>query len=314
MTFSCSIVFPDDGSVLCRQMLNSFSASLAPGTIANRKKQAYQYIKFALLNNVPYLNPSITHACMYLQHLANTHAAPTSIKNYLSGAKSWISEHGGSIQGFCSPQFSQLLKSFTKKSSHVPARAQPLQPHHIQAICRLLDRSPSAPLAAKPAVLLAYACFLRTSNLLSPTMQQWGGPHTLLASEVRVNHQGLSLFIRSTKTRSDPSGIVFSIDRSPTPELCPVRAWERYKSLVRPWALGPAFVHMNRLPLTPAQLVKLMRLALEHFTDIVPQRVSMHSLRRGATQAAVDQGLPLELVMARGTWKSPAGMKPYLAS
>lgn len=299
--------------MLCGQMLNSYAHSLAPGTIANRRKQAYEYVKFALLNNVPLLAPSTTQACMFAQHLANIHAAPTSVKNYISGARSWLSEHQGSIQGFLSPQLAQLVKSFTKKSTHVPSRAPPLQPHHLQVICRLLDRSPSAPLAAKPAILIGYACLLRASNLLSPTMLEWGGPHTLLASEITLTGEGLSIFIHSTKTRSDPAGLYFNIHRSSNLELCPVAAWIRYKEVVKPWALGPAFIHSNRLPLTPAQLVKLMRLALKGCTDINPQRVSMHSLRRGGTQSAVDQGLPVDLVRARGTWKSKSGMQPYLA-
>lgn len=294
-------------------MLNSYASSLAPGTINNRRKQAHEYIKFAIINRVPYLNPSPTDACMFAQHLENIHAAPGSVKNYLSGARTWITEHQGSPQAFLSPQLAQLVKGFVKNSSHVTSRAPPLQPQHIYAICRFLDQSSAAPLAAKPAVLIAYSCFLRASNLLSPTMQQWGGPHTLQASDVTVNEKGLSIFIRSTKTRSDPAGLTFNINRLADQEVCPVRAWQRYKLAVRPWAFGPAFIHMNRLPLTPAQLVKLMRLALRYFSDLPPERVSMHSLRRGATQAAVDQGIPLDVVRARGTWASTAGIRPYLA-
>lgn len=312
-TYKCYLFLLDDGSALCSQMMSSYSNSLAPGTLVNRRKQAEEYLKFSIMYKVPFLQPSVTQVCMFAQHLANIHAAPSSVKNYLSGAKTWVSEHCGAVHPFLSPQLAQLVKGFTKNSPHVPSRAPPLQPHHIRAICRLLDQSPSAPLAAKPAILMGYATFLRSSNLLSPTMEEWGGPHTLLASEVISTNDGLKICVRSTKTRSDSQGLTFFIPREDSPEFCPVVAWNRYKTLVRPWALGPAFVHMNRTPLTPAQLVKLMRLALQYFTDIPPGRVSMHSLRRGATQAAVDQGIPLKTVQARGTWKSSATMKTYLA-
>lgn len=206
-----------------------------------------------------------------------------------------------------------MVKGFAKNSTHVLTRAAPLQPNHVRAICEFLDQSRAAPLAAKPAVLIGYASFLHASNLLSPSMQQWGGPHTLLAADISTTSDGLTIAIRSTKTRSAPTGLYFSIPRGPVHELCPVRAWTTYRRIVRPWALGPAFVHLNRLPLTPAQVVKLMRLALRDFTDIIPQQVSMHSLCRGGTQAAIDQGVPLDTVQARGTWSSPSGMRPYLA-
>lgn len=294
-------------------MLASYSSSLAPGTVANRQKQAAVYIKFAIMYRVPLLHPSLTQVCMFGQHLANLHAAPGSLKNYISGAKSWISDHHGSIQPFLAPQFAQLIKGFIKKSKHVPSRAQPILPHHLRAICLLLDSTPSAPPAAKPALLIGYACFLRTSNILSPTMSQWGGPHTLVAGDIQIHHDGLQILVRSTKTRSPSQGIKFFIPYEHSPDLCPVRAWIIYKSLVRPWALGPAFIHINGLPLTGPQLVKLMRLALKNFDDIIPSKVSMHSIRRGATQSAAEQGAPLEEIMARGTWSSISGISPYLA-
>lgn len=290
-------------------MAASYHRALAPGTNANKKKQAEEYLHFALLYKVPYLAPSLTHICMYAQLLANKHAAPGSIKNYLSGAKSWLSEHGGSVASFASPQLSQLVKGLTKNSGHIPTQAPPLGPHHVRAICDFLDASPAAPLAIKPALLIRFSCFLRASNLLSPSMAEWGGPHTLLGMDVRLSPAGLTVFIRSTKTRSDPKGLAFSIPANLQDRYCPVAA---YKSVVNPWPLGPAFLLQNNLPLTPRHVVGIMRLALKDHRDIDASRISMHSLRRGATHTAVDQGVDLQTVQSRGTWKSAAGMKPYL--
>lgn len=308
------LCLPDDGSPLCKQMLSSFSTSIAPGTLVNRRKQAEEYVRFSLLYNVPYLHPSITQVCMYSQYLANKFAAPASIKNYLSGAKTWVGEHRGSVHSFLAPQLAQLVKGFVKNSSHVTVRAPPLLPHHIRHICSVLDVSPSAPLALKPALLIGYDCFLRASNLLSPTMLEWGGPHTLLAADIKVTLSGLQVLVRSTKTRPASAACSFYIPRGDFPQFCPVEAWIHYKQTVRPWALGPAFVHINRQPLTPAQVVKILRLALKDHVDICAARVSMHSLRRGATQAAADKGISLHEIQARGTWASPTGMRPYLKS
>lgn len=293
-------------------MAASYASALAPGTQANKKKQAEEYLQFSLLYKVPYLSPTVTHACMFAQHLANKHASPASIKNYISGAKSWVLEHGGCWQAFASHQLGLQVKSFVKKSTHVPSRAAPLGPHHMIIICDFLDGSPSAPLAAKPALLIGFSCFLRASNLVSPSMLEWGGPHTLVAMDVSASPSGATIFIRSTKTRSDPRGCSFFIPSGQQTKYCPVAAWQRYKTLMNPWPLGPAFVTNDRRPVTARHLVGLMRIALKDCTDIDISKISMHSLRRGATHTAIDQGFPLETIQQRGTWKSPAGMKPYL--
>lgn len=294
-------------------MQASYASSLAPGTLANRNKQAKDYLTFALLYRVPYLSPSVTHVCMYAQRLANKHAAPTSVKNYLSGAKTWVTEHSGAFQAFESPELARLVKGFVKNSSHVPVRAFPLSARHIRTICDFLDASEEAPLGAKPAILIGFSCFLRGSNLLSPTMLEWGGPHTLAALDIKESAQGLAIYIRSTKTRCAQTGLSFIIPPGTNSRYCPLAAWRRYKAAVRPWPLGPAFLNHNNLPLTPRQLVGLMRLALAGESDVTPSQVSMHSLRRGATHTAVDNGLSMDTIQVRGTWRSRSSMGPYLA-
>lgn len=111
----------DDGSTLFTQMVSSYSTAIAPGTAANRKKQAEEYLRFTILYNVPHLSPTVTHVCMYAQRLANKHVAPNSIKNYLSGAKTWVAEHQGSTAAFFAPQLALLVKGFVKKSTHEPS-------------------------------------------------------------------------------------------------------------------------------------------------------------------------------------------------
>lgn len=314
MTYNILTIFLDDGTALCQQMLESYSTSLAPGTLINRRKQAEEYVRFAVMYNFAPLAPSITNACMFAQHLALKHAAPGSLKNSISGARLWIQEHNGYLEAFNSIQLSRLVKSFVKKSTHVPRRAARLLPHHIKRLCSIADSSSSFPLAFKPAILIGYTCLLRGSNLLSPSTQEWAGPHTLLAKDITRSSEGLLVLIRSTKTRCDPRGQTFTIPLAQDPSFCPVLAWDHYKAFVNPAASGPAFIQLDRRPLTPTIMVKIMRAALMCEQDIIPTDISMHSLRRGATAAAVNQGLTLAEIKLRGTWKSDSGIRPYLAA
>lgn len=249
----------------------------------------------------------------YTQYLKNSQFAPTSVKNYLSGAKTWIAEHGGDSGPFLSFEFQQLYAGISKRSEHSPRRAAPLTPDHLRTIALFLDSTPSAPRGAKPCILLGYFTFLRSSNLLSPSMSSWGGPHTISAQDIHLSDEGVTITVRSTKTKSASKPVATTIPWHPDPVICPARAWMRYFHQVRPWILGPAFLTDNRQPLTARHLVGFMRLALQNCHDIIPARVSMHSLRRGAVQHATSTGLSIEQIKERGMWRSDSGVSPYLS-
>lgn len=299
--------------MLYDQMIGSYYDSVAPGTLANRLTQARCYVTFATYYGFDHLNPDSTSICMYIQFLKNSYTAPRTIKNYLSGARTWISEHGGNVSSFKSFEFHQLASCLTKRSLHVPARAAPLTWEHIRIIVNFLDKTPVVPLSAKPCVLIGFHSFLRSGNLLSPTMSSWGGPHTISAHDITVSDEGLHITIRSTKTKSDASTVITVIPWQDDPQICPASSWMRYHHQVKPWTLGPAFLLNTGRPLTPRHLVGFMRLALRDCRDINTSRVSMHSLRRGAVQAAAAAGFNIDQIKNFRMWKSNSGVAPYLA-
>lgn len=293
-------------------MLDSYSTSIAPGTAANRLTQAKTYISFAVMYQFDPLKPTSSQLCMYLQYLRNSFAAPTTVKNYLSGARTWMGEHGGDVSPFSTLEYHQLSSGLTKRSSHLTKRAAPLGWKHIQIIISFVDSTPGVPLAVKPCILIGFHTFLRSSNLLSPTMSSWGGPHTLAARDLMLSDRGLDITVHSTKTKSDPKPVQSTIPWSSDSHLCTALAWFKYASKIQPWALGPAFLTDQRVPLTARHVVGFMRLALRDSKDLDPARISLHSLRRGATQEAAQQGLSLPALKDRGMWRSDSGIAPYL--
>lgn len=81
-------------------MRRTFDRALAPGTKKNREIQAKMYIKFMLAYQFNFLAPSIAQLAMYTTFLGNSYSSPATIKNYMSGAKAWVYEHGGNLNGF----------------------------------------------------------------------------------------------------------------------------------------------------------------------------------------------------------------------
>lgn len=251
--------------------------------------------------------------CMYAQYLKNSHPAPQRVKNYMSGAKTWVAEHGGLIQPFLSRELDQLTKGFVKNSSHVPKRAFPLSVPHLLLISDYVRSNPSLPFSVLPCVVIGFKCFLRSSNLLSPSMQVWGGPHTLLARDLMISNNQLLVSISSTKTKWDNRPETFVLDREQDQRICPVALWAEYSSVFRRAIFGPAFLTNEHLPFTAHHVVGTMRAALASLPDIDQGRLSLHSLRRGAAQDAVDKGAGIQEIKTLGLWKTDSGLKPYLS-
>lgn len=220
-------------------MLNTYSSALAPGTYINRAKQAESFITFAVLY-VNYFAPSVTDICMYSQYLANKHPSISTVKNYLSGAKSWVAEHNGNIDSFLSNEVPTLCKGIAKNSDHVVSRALPLTIAMLSQVCKFLDCYMLAIPAIKPCLLIGFSCYLRGGNLVYSGNDPWLDSHVLKANDVVIEERGLSIRIPSTKTLRFP--YYLHIPYNLNALLCPVRAWITYKSKVNPRPHGPAFV------------------------------------------------------------------------
>lgn len=291
-------------------MIQTYHRALAPGTYLNREKQAHLYLTFAVLYNVPYLHPLPVHICMYSQFLVNRFGSIASVKNYMSGARTWVVEHGGDPYSFAGHEHSTMIKSLTKDSTHVVKRAFPLTIDHIMKIVSYLDKARNVPPCIKPCILIGFSCYLRSSNLVAPSFSVIGGPHTLLARNIVDCGASLKVVIMSTKTKRVPYSLV--IPSSELPLMCPVLAWRSYCFSVHLQPNQPAFVLNNKTPLSAALVVSLMKDALKSDPNVDVQLISMHSLRRGAAQQAAKFGAPLSDIMARGGWASKAGVRPYL--
>lgn len=150
--------------VPCITKWYSYNSSVAPGTVANCVRQAKSYVKFTVLYNIPPLHPTDIHLCMYAQYLSNSHSCPQTVKNYISGAKTWVAEHGASIQPFLSRELDQLTKGYAKKSTHVPKRAYPLTVSHLAVISNYVRANPALPFSILPCIIVGLKCFLRASN------------------------------------------------------------------------------------------------------------------------------------------------------
>lgn len=293
-------------------MLDSYENALAKGTVANKVRQAKLYIKFSIIYKFNCLNPNIINLGMYARFLANSFTSPTTCKNYMSGAKSWVRDHGGPISSFESYHVATVIKGIQTSSTHVPSPAPPILQKELHVIVSYIDRYFPHLLNVKAAVLLGFCCMLRSSNLLAPTVAAWAGPHTLYMSDVSRVHSGLRVAIRSSKTFKNKPPVILDVCEAPGSILCPVSAWVRYVRVFKPPISGVAFRQPSGSPLTARPVVDLIRQALQFSGYPNYNQFSLHSLRRGAAHTAALLGVPNEHIKVQGTWTSDAGLNYYL--
>lgn len=297
---------------LYHQTLATFHLALASGTMKNRSKQALTYIKFMIAYNFDWMNPTLTQLAMFTQFLGNSFASPASVKNYFSGAKNWLYLHRGSTRFFQGQELAMMSKALAEKSIHVPAPASPLTPQDIKIICQYIDANQPHHPAIKASILMAFATFMRVSNILSPNKSSNNLTHTLLAKDVQFDGQCIWITIRSTKTRRTGKPHILQVLPTVSVDTCPVRTWLYYKSNIQPCPLGPAFMIDGSTPLTPPPVVDVMRRALTLAGRTFPTKVSFHSLRRGGAQTAAYRGASEQELMNHGTWSSKEGLSAYL--
>ena len=286
----------------------TYSNAYSVGTQENRQKQAEAYIAFCVLYNFQPTSPPLIAAALYTQCLANSFKSLSTVRNYLSGARSWITETNGDPSGFTSPVIQTLLKGLARNSTHIPTPAPVLDIVSICKLCDVLETLGPDGLIARAAILIGFATFLRQSNLVSPSPDIWSGVHTIRRGDVTLGDPGLWVTVRSSKSiqRSEDQ-VSLPVPEIPNSRYCPCKAWITNINLVRAPPEHPAFImYSTRLPLTTGWLTDLLRLALMVINHPLSRSATLHSLRRSAAIACAHSGVTLEELMAHGTWRSSA--------
>lgn len=290
-----------------RRLMEMYDKGLAPGTHRNRKIQAARYIEFMTSHNADPRAPSLYDALQFVRHLFEVLTAPTSIKNALSGARSWISEAGGDAHPLSSPAVRRLIRGGERDTVHVVRQAPPLRPDMLYQVMQILIKAGPATIMPRAALLLGYFTLLRQSNLVSPSPTGWGGPHTLRRRDIQSHHRGLTVTIHSSKTiTSRARAITLLVPAIPGSPLCPVQAWRLAEKAYPAKDSAPAFLSSLTRPLDSHNLTKILRLTLSALKTPNSNDYSLHSLRRGAAQTCQALGVPIPAIMAQGSWDSKA--------
>lgn len=288
------------------RLINLYTCALAPRTWQNKAAHVRVYIDFCHQNKLRPSSPSTYDLMSFLLFLSDRLRSPGAILNYFSSVKVWVRSTAGGGAAFEAPELSTFKRGILKMSKHVVARATPVSPREFKAIILALSNMSPKPHVIIIALLIAYLTLIRQSNIANISVGATGSPHVLKAKDIRRRKGALSVTLRSSKTRSssDPP-VVFRLPAIIGSPCCPVAAWDNYSRVVTLLPESPAFLLADGTKLTLTTLTRALRVA-SYSAFGVDKGLTLHGLRRGATQACQGAGLTLDQLMAAGTWRSSA--------
>jgi hypothetical protein len=243
-----------------------------------------------------------------------------TISNYLSGVRNLHIVKGVKCPEIRGEKVELLLRGkknleqIVKREAGVSSR-RPVTPDILRLLKARISDSSLQLIDKKLVWAVCSSMFFgafRGHEILCKQEGQFDPAFTLLAEDVAVRGaaggQGKWLEYKIKNPKEDKAGKVAVIDvYQSIPELCPVRAFERWRELGPPTAVGqPAFRWGNGKPVTAAAVNRLLKERLEGFVEGAGEWFTTHSFRTGAASWLGLVGADDEEVKALGRWSSRA--------
>ena len=301
---------PDYSVTHHERLINIFTNALVPRTWLNKTAHINLYLKFCSVHSVNILNPTIYDLISFLLYLKDKVKAPGTVMNYYSSVKIWVTSHNPHAPSFSSNEVKLMKRAIFKSSSHVPKQAPALTPTHFTSIIRFMYTLRPPPYVLIIAFIVGYLTLIRQSNLVCIAGSRCLSPHVLRVKDVLITENALTITVHSTKTRTGAVPLSYRLPELPHSICCPVRGWRNYADSVKLFQTSPAFLLPNGKPLTAKLLSRALKLAS---TAALGKDFgfTLHSLRRGGTQACETSGLDIVKIMEGGTWTS-SSVNAYL--
>lgn len=300
------ILIAGPNTQLYKDMLRSMEAAIRPGTRKNQEVQAKHYLQFMICNKYDYRYPDLIHLLLYIQILANTHKSPISVKNYVSGAKTFVRKLGTSADLFDHYMVKDLQKGICNISAHIPDPAPRLPMKDLKNMLMLMAGLGVSVTGEFAAILCMFSTFLRQSNVM--WCESSGGRH-LLRREQIADDGSPTIWVMVTSTKSTTAARMTGIPVLANGGLfCPVAAWREHVARCPGHPSSPAFQTAEGYAIAPDPCLNLCRLLLAAGRSPYKDAFTFHSLRRMGALEATDRGAKEADVRDHGMWaeSSPA--------
>lgn len=311
LTFNYFVDFVRRRTAIHEEVRSVKKAAFRPGTQKNLRTQLRSYLLFCSYYEYNPFPCRSEILCDYLCFLSYSLRSTASIKNYLSGLKTWSQLLGHDMSAFDNYDIRLTSQGLTKISSHVPRSRLPFTFLEVREMITILDTS--QPLEACMWVFLTFGFFgmLRASNLLCNTVKSFNKAEQLTRCQVHFCSEGLKLHIYWSKTRQGHDFLhIVPIARSTDPYLCPFKAYVNLLDVISGDIDSPVMAvpltgtdSSQLIPVTKTKMLPLFNQLLYNI-GLSSYRYSFHSLRHGGATLAAHCGVSELMLMTHGDWRT----------
>ena len=293
-----------------RKTRNVLKAAFRPGTFKNLKTQLNTYLLFCEHFNRLASPIDQETLCGYACFLAEHFKSSGSVRNYLSGIKTWTVLLKFDVEEFYSPTLKMTLLGVEKLNTYIPKIRLPLEPAHLYSIYKVLDLSSIQNTVFWALLLIGFYGMLRKSQFANNSRNTFNPKEQLTRGDFQFTHEGLIhvINIQWSKTRQKHNKIhQIPLKRIEDCVLCPVLAYSRMVKLIPALPQEPAF----GLPSTKKDICAFSKSDIDKMIkDVLAQchldtdQYSFHSLRRGGGTCASAAGCSDNEICTIGNWTS----------
>ena len=249
-------------------------------------------------------NPDLLSVLLYIQLLGNSYS-PGTVKNCISGGKTFLEDRGYDVTVFSSRIVRNMLTGIEKLSNHIPKSAPVLGIKVVKQVCDVLRLLSIEGKIAADVLLFGTVTFLRQSNFVFTSTGCI--QHIVKRKDLIFEGNTMWVNVPSTKTLSQSQSVSIPVHRIPGSTYCPVNACIEAMRLVPSSPDNPIFLCPRTFSaLTAFQVTRLLRVALFILQHEDAGRATIHSTRHTGAAGCAAAGVDEDDVRKHGTWKTGA--------
>ncbi|TDD97666.1 site-specific integrase [Actinomadura rubrisoli] len=244
----------------------------------------------------------------YVNHMCRGKSAPNTIAQAISTIRSKHTDAGCQDEPDSEKPL-KALKTYRRQwaeDGNREKQATPIMPDALRAMIATCDLRTLQGVRDRALLLLGFNMMARRSELVG-----------LDQDDAIETPEGLSVYVKRSKTDQEASGIRVAIPRSKRADMCPVEAVNGWKECLAERGLvdGPLFRPVDRhgrIGGEPNSAGKVaVRLTGKSACDIVhrrgvlanlPAKYTSHGLRAGSASTAYAAGVPISEIAKHGRW------------
>ena len=291
---------------LVQRGLQKTSMAFRPSTSRNYTSMFRLFLAFTVFMkiNISCLSPLMIIA--YLQFLESNNTSASAMANHLSAIKAKLSMLGVSIQAFLDPRIKYFQKAMVL---HRPFKVQLKKIIDIDTLHLIVRTCDSTYMGQvfKAVYTLAFFSFLRLSNLVPHSVQQYSVLYHLARGDIIFAKPGIHILIKWSKTLQSRDTVkILKIPMLGANPICPVTAIKNLLAITPGSKNDPLFQYKRPkgwAPLTDTQVRRHFHSVLQKL-NLHNSNITFHAFRRSGATYAFNSNVALQDIQSHGTWTS----------